>query len=68
MQLKQYPAPHIRNSQTTRGVMADAIAALSFLYAMAYYYHGPRPLVMGLGSVAICLLCDVLCTVIARRR
>ncbi|MGI6403491.1 MAG: RnfABCDGE type electron transport complex subunit D [Oscillospiraceae bacterium] len=68
MQLKQYPAPHIRMSQTTRGVMADAIAALSFLYAMAYYYHGPRSLVLGLGSVAICLFCDVLCTIVFKKR
>ena len=68
MQLKQYPAPHIRMSQTTRGVMADAIAALSFLYAMAFYYHGPRSLVLGLFSVFVCLLCDILCSAISKKR
>ncbi len=66
MKLIQQPAPHIRVAQTTRGVMGDAVAALGFLYAMAYYYHGPRAPVLGLGSVAVCLACDVACNFITR--
>jgi electron transport complex protein RnfD len=48
--------------------MGDAVAALCFLYGMGFYYHGPRVLVMGVFSVAVCLGCDVICNLIHKKR
>jgi len=62
------PAPHIRAERTTRGIMWDAIAALSFLYAMAIYYHGPRALVLGVGSALLCALCNFLATLMSGQK
>lgn len=68
MKLQSQEAPHIRSARNTRGVMADAVAALSFLYAMAFYYYGPRVLILGAGSVLVCLLTDILCNLMLKRR
>jgi len=48
--------------------MWDAIVALSFLYAMATYYHGPRALVLGIGSALVCSLCDLFATLACKRK
>ena len=68
MEIKTYSAPHIRAAQTTRGVMWDAIIALSFLYALATYYHGPRALVLGLGSALFCGLFSLFAELCCGRR
>ena len=68
MKLSPSPAPHIRHSQTTRGVMGDAITALFFLYGIAFYLHGPRALTLGAASVLVCLACDILCNLIYNKR
>ena len=68
MNLSPNPAPHIRHIQTTRGVMGDAVTALSFLYAMAVYFYGPRALWLCFVSVGVCFGCDVLCDLANKRR
>ena len=68
MKLDFHPAPHIRARQTTRGVMWDAIVALSFLYALATYYHGPRALILGVGSALVCSLCDLFANLASSRK
>ncbi len=39
--------------------MGDAIIALLPLYAMAFYFYGPRSLVLGLISLGSCLAADM---------
>jgi len=58
MKLDSLPAPHIRVAGTTRGLMWDCAFALSFLYAMAIYYHGLRAFVLGAFAAVCCLVCD----------
>lgn len=62
------PAPHIRYEESTCTIMGDAILTLLFLYAMAFYYHGPRTVALGGVSAAASILCDVFCILLAGRR
>ena len=68
MKLDPRPAPHIRMAGSTRGIMWDCVFALSFLYAMATYYYGPRALVLGLVGALCCFISDRLCCVAMGRR
>jgi len=42
--------------------MWDCAFALSFLYAMAIYYHGPRAFALGAWAAVCCLVFDRLCS------
>ena len=68
MNLSSFPAPHIRAAQTTRGVMWDAIIALSFLYVISIYYYGLRALALGVFSVLVCTVLDGLTTLMVGKR
>ena len=68
MKLDPKPTPHIRMAGSTRGIMWDCVFALSFLYALATYYYGPRAVVLGVVGAAVCLICDRLCCVAMGRR
>jgi len=48
--------------------MWDAIIALSFLYIIATYYHGPRAIALGLFSVLVCASLDGLTTLVVGGR
>lgn len=66
--LKQYDAPHIRHNENTRALMIDALLAMLFLYGMAYFYYGPRVLMLGIASVVAAVVCDIIGLLLARHR
>ena len=68
LMIEARPAPHIRHQENTRTVMLDAVLVLLIVYAMTYFYHGPRALVLGAWSVAVSVATDILCTLIAFKR
>lgn len=68
MILKPHDAPHIRHNENTRVLMIDAILAMLFLYGMAYFYYGPRVLVLGAAGLLTALACDILGVLFARRK
>ena len=68
MTLDVRSAPHIRHNETTRTIMGDAVLVLLILYAMAFYYYGPRALALGAWSVAISVVTDILCVLISGKR
>lgn len=68
MNLIYHHPPHIRSRESNVSVMGDMIIALIPLYFMAYYFYGPRSLFLGLLSVLVCTLSDILCTMLARRK
>jgi electron transport complex protein RnfD len=49
-------------------MMGDAIITMAFVYAMSFYYYGPRALVLLAVSAATSCLCDVLATLIGKRK
>lgn len=68
MKLNTHDAPHIRHPDSARSLMGDAAITMLFLYAMAYFYYGPRALTLAAASVAAAYVSDVVCTLIAGRR
>ena len=66
MKLRAQNPPHIRSRESNQTVMMDAVIALLPLYAMATYYYGKRAVALGLFSVAVTAVLDILC-VITRR-
>ena len=68
MKLTRRLAPHVRSSVSNRAIMGDAVVTLAALYCMAYFYYGPRALVLAGVSVATCVLADNFCTLLRRRR
>lgn len=68
MKLDAYSAPHIRSNVSNRTVMGDGVVTLGAIYIMAYFYYGQRAIALGLTSVLTCLVCEVLCSWMRRRR
>lgn len=68
MNLSIHHAPYIRHPESSRTVMSDVIIALVPLYFMSYFYYGPRVLLLGLTSVATCLACDWICSLLLHRQ
>lgn len=61
MSIMAYNPPHIRHRDSERTLMDDVIIVLLAIYFMACYYYGPRAVLLGLFSVGIALLCDIVC-------
>jgi len=48
--------------------MGDAVLVLLILYAMAFYYYGPRAIALGLWSACISAAADIVCVKVRRRK
>lgn len=53
-------APHIKHPTTTRGIMLDMMLCMTALYLIAAFYYGWRPVMLGVVSMAVCMLCELL--------
>ena len=51
-------APYIKHPATTRGIMLDVILCMAALYLIAAFYYGGRAIMLGLVSMAVCMLCE----------
>ncbi len=49
-------APHVRQSESVRTMMTDVIIALVPIYVMAFFYYGPRALLLGLSGILFCVV------------
>lgn len=67
MKLNRFDSPHIRHANTTRTIMLDVLFCLLALYVMAYFYHGPRALLLGVISTATAYIADIMCSGFRRR-
>ncbi len=61
------PAPHIRTPNTTRSVMLDVLIALCPAFIWGVIHFGLRALMIGIISVASCVLFEALSQLILRR-
>ena len=61
------PAPHIRTTNTTRCVMLDVLIALLPAFIWGVLHFGLRALMIGVISVASCVLFEALTQLILRR-
>lgn len=61
------PAPHLRTSETTRTVMLDVVIALLPAFLWGVYVFGLRALMIGIVSIASCVLFEALIQLILRR-
>ncbi len=61
------PAPHLRTSDTTRTVMLDVILALIPAFLWGIHVFGLRALLLGIVSVASCVLFEALIQLLLRR-
>ncbi len=61
------PAPHLRAHDTTRTVMLDVILALLPAFIWGVYVFGLRALMIGVVSVAACVLFEALIQLVLRR-
>ncbi|MBQ4100539.1 MAG: RnfABCDGE type electron transport complex subunit D [Oscillospiraceae bacterium] len=68
MHLQRHKPPHIRSSDNFGIVLLDVIVAIIPLFVMAVFYYGIRVLMVGLVSVATCVICDVICIKIRKMR
>jgi len=68
MRADRLHAPHIRHQESARAMMIDVLLALIALYAIGFYYYGPR--VLALGGISLCtaLLADMLSLLLMRKR
>jgi len=67
MQLTQKRAPYLRDSSSQAGSWDFAIAMFP-LFVMAFYYYGPRPLLVALFSAAAAYVAGILCTWMCGRK
>lgn len=51
-------APYIKHPATTRGIMMDVMLCMAALYLIAAFYYGGRAIMLGLVSMAVCMLCE----------
>ena len=51
-------APYIKHPATTRGIMLDVMLCMAALYLIAAFYYGGRAIILGLVSMAVCMLCE----------
>ena len=63
-----HPAPHIRYHESTRGIQGDVILSIFFVYAMAFYFYGPRTLLLALVSVCCTVAADVICVLLQGKK
>lgn len=68
MKLQAYNPPHIRYKDSGKTIMDDVLLVLVALYLMASYYYGLRAVVLGLFSVALATVCDILCKLLLRQK
>ncbi len=68
MNLMNSRPPHIRSRESNFSIMGDMVIALLPLYFMAYFFYGSHVAVLGAVSVIVCVLLDVACTFLSRRR
>lgn len=61
-------APHVRQSESVVTMMTDVLFALLPIYAMSFFYHGPRSLVLGFCGMFFCALFSVLGSIILREK
>ena len=66
MMLKAYNPPHIRKRDSNRSMMDDVLIVLIALYLMAFYYYGPRALLLGLHAAGVSIVCDLVCKLLLR--
>ena len=66
MKLRAQNPPHIRSRESNQTVMFDVVIAMLPLYAMATYYYGMRALALGLFSVMVTTVFDLLCVIVRR--
>ena len=59
--LKTYTPPHIRGRDSNKTMMDDVLIVLAAIYLMACYYYGARAAVLGLFSLLVAILCDIVC-------
>ncbi len=60
-------APHIRGKDNTRRLMLDVLIALAPALIAAVYFYGERALVLTVISVAACVVCEALISLVMRR-
>lgn len=53
-------APHVRTSESLFTVMTDMMIAMAPLYLIAWFYYGPRALLLGLAGAATAWVLDLL--------
>ena len=51
-------APYIKHPTTTRGIMLDVMLCMAALYLIATFYYGWRAIMLGVISMAVCMLCE----------
>ena len=51
-------APYIKHPTTTRGIMLDVMLCMAALYLIAAFYYGWRAVMLGVVSMAVCMLCE----------
>ncbi len=68
MKLTHRFPPHIRSRENNVTVMGDAVLALLPLYFMACFFYGPRAAALGILSVLVCFVSDLLCQKLAGRK
>ena len=51
-------APYIKHPITTRGIMLDVMLCMAALYLIAAFYYGWRAILLGAVSMAVCMLCE----------
>ena len=51
-------APYIKPPTTTRGIMVDVMLCMAALYLIAAFYYGWRTVMLGVVSMAVCMLCE----------
>jgi len=61
-------APHVRTSESLFTVMGEMIVAMAPLYVIAWFYYGPRALLLGLTGAATAWVLDMLSVLACGRR
>ena len=51
-------APYIKHPTTTRGIMLDVMLCMAALYLIAAFYYGWRAIMLAVVSMAVCMLCE----------
>ena len=65
--LRISPSPHMRTFDTTRSIMLDVVIALLPAFVWGIWHFGTRALMIGIVSVASCILFEALTQLILRR-
>lgn len=61
-------APYIKHPTTTRGIMLDVMLCMAALYLIAAFYYGWRAVMLGVVSMAVCMLCEWLGSILRLER